>query len=138
MGHVHGASGQFIPYLHTVNVVALAVCLPLALMLLLMTFGIPACVLCRGVCVAVKRRSRPIARTHIVATTPPAAGTTVVTTSQTTSAAAPATQPVEQYSLAEFKTGPQEAPPPYPASDYPTYHPPVPQVYTPLQCTIHV
>ena len=115
----------FISHLHTVNV-GLAVGLSVGLTSLLLFIGIPICVILVGVFMA-NRRSRPIARTHIVATTP-TAGTTVVTAAQTTSAAAPATQPLQQYYPAEFKTGPQEAPPPYPGSSYPAYPPPVPQV----------
>ena len=115
----------FISHLHTVNV-GLAVGLSVGLTFLLLFIGIPICVIVVGVCVA-NRRSRPIARTHIVATTP-TAGTTVVTTAQTASAAAPATQPMQQYYPAEFKTGPQGAPPPYPGSSYPAHPPPVPQV----------
>ena len=121
----------FIPSFHTVNV-GLAVGLSVGLTFLLLFIGIPICVVCVIVCVAANKRSRPITRTHIVATTPPAAGTTVVTTSQTTSAAAPATQPVQQYYPADFNAQSQEAPPPYPASGYPAYPPPVPQVYIPL------
>ena len=116
----------FISHLHTVNV-GLAVGLSVGLTFLLLFIGIPICVIVVGVCVAANRRSRPIARTHIVATTP-TAGTTVVTTAQTASAAAPATQPVQQHYPAEFETGPQGAPPPFPGSSYAAHPPPVPQV----------
>ena len=116
----------FISHLHIVNV-GLAVGLSVGLTFLLLFIGIPICVIVVGVCVAANRRSRPIARTHIVATTP-TAGTTVVTTAQTASAAAPATQPVQQHCPAEFKTGPQGAAPSYPESSYVAHPPPVPQV----------
>ena len=119
----------FISHLHIVNV-GLAVGLSVGLTFLLLFIGIPICVIVVGVCVA-NRRSRPIARTHTVATTP-TAGTTVVTTAQTASAAAPATQPMQQYYPAEFKTGPQGAPPSYPGSSHAAHPPPVPQVWTPL------
>ena len=107
----------------------LAVGLSVGLILLFLCIGIPVCIVCVVCCYTSQRRRRPLVQTRVVATTPPAAGTTIVTTSQATSAAAPATQPVQQHYPVAFKAGPQEAPPPYPTANYPTYPPPIPQVY---------
>ena len=73
-----------------------------------------------------QKKRRPLSHTQAAATTPPTARPATAT-AQTTFTAAPTTLPVEQYYPAEFKAGLQEAPPPYPAHDYPTYSP-VPQV----------
>ena len=124
----------------------LAVGLSFGLFFLFCFIAVPLIIVCIIVYCARRNRRRPVVNTRIVGTAPPSVGTTVVTSGQNTYANPPAAtsgamypaqqyptvvappgHPIQQYPQ-QFKFGPQEAPPPYPGTIYPTYPPPVPQV----------
>ena len=130
----------------TVNT-GLAVGLSLGLFFLFCFIAVPLIIVCIVFYYARRNRRRAVVYTRIVSSDPPpVCNTTVVTSGQNTNAnppaatsgamypaqqyptvVAPPAHPIQQYPQ-QFKSGPQEAPAPYPETTYPANPPPVPQV----------